>query len=80
MLTSITFAVTGQNQLACEGCEQRLARALLASAGIRQARADARKQRVEVLFDSEMIDATVITERIGATGYETRIVNPPSTV
>ena len=76
MLSSITFAVTGQNQLACEGCEQRLERTLIASPGIRQAQADARKQRVVVLFDSEKIDAAAIAERIDATGYETRIVNP----
>ena len=67
MLSSITFA---------EGCEQRLERTLIASPGIRQAQADARNQRVEVLFDSEKIDAADIAERIDATGYETRIVNP----
>ena len=74
MLQSITFEVIGDNQLVCEGCEQRVERALKALEGVDQVRAKARNQRVEVLFETARVDAGAIAERLGKAGYQTKVV------
>lgn len=73
MFKSVTFEVIGDQQLACEGCEQRVERLLKAVPGVGQVRAQARNQRIDVLFDAAVLDAAVIAERIGKAGYQTRI-------
>jgi len=74
MLKSITFEVIGDNQLVCEGCEQRVERALKALEGVHQVRAKARNQRVEVLFETARVDAGAIAEHLGKAGYQTKVV------
>ena len=78
MLKSVTFEVIGDRQLACEGCEQRVERALKMQQGVQKVRADARSQRIEVLFDAATCDAAAIAERIEKVGYRTKIINPTS--
>lgn len=73
MLKSVTFEVVGEQQLHCEGCEQRVDRLLKGVRGIRQVRAQAKNQRIEVLFDTAVLDTSAITERLGAAGYETKV-------
>lgn len=73
MLKSITFEVTGDQRLACEGCEERVERLLKAFPGVGQVRAQARSQRIEVLFDPAVLDAAAIADRIGKAGYQTRV-------
>ena len=73
MTKSITFEVIGDQRLVCEGCEQRIERLLKALAGVRQVRAEAQNQRVEVLFDTAVLEPTAIAERLGEVGYETRV-------
>jgi copper chaperone CopZ len=73
MRKSTTFEVTGDNPLTCEGCEQRVEHALKAVAGVDQVRADARTQRIRVLFDATKVSATVIAERLSQAGYEIRV-------
>lgn len=73
MLKSITLEVTGDQRLACEGCEQRVERLLKALPGVGKVRAQARNQRIEVLFDAAVLDAAAIAERIGKAGYQTRV-------
>ncbi len=46
---------------------------LKALPGVEQVRAQARKQRIEVLFDAAVQDATALAERLGIAGYETRV-------
>ena len=75
MFKTITFEVTGDQKLACEGCEQRVQNALKALPGVGQVRASARNQRVEVLFDTAKLDPDAIAERMGKTGYQTRVVS-----
>jgi len=70
---SVTLEVVGDQQLHCAGCEQRVERLLKALEGVRRVRAEAHKQRIEVLFDAAVLGATAIVERLGEAGYETRI-------
>ena len=73
MLKSITLEVIGDQRLVCEGCEQRVERLLKALPGVGKVRAQARKQRIEVLFDAAALEATAIAERLGTAGYQTRV-------
>lgn len=77
MLKSITFEVVGESQMACENCEERVEHALKSLEGVGRVRANARNQRVEVLFDTNKLDGDAIAARIAQTGYETRVA-PPS--
>jgi copper chaperone len=73
MLKSITFEVIGDQRIVCEGCEQRIERLLKALPGVDKVRAQARKQRIEVLFDAAVLEATAIAERLGKAGYKTKV-------
>jgi copper chaperone len=73
MFRSITFEVTGDQRLACEGCEQRVERLLKALPGVRQARAKAPTQTIEVLFDTAVLEPNAVADRLGKAGYQTRI-------
>lgn len=73
MVKSVTFEVVGEQRLFCEGCEQRVKGLLKALQGVRQVRAQARNQRIEVLFDTAVLEPTAIAERLSEAGYETRI-------
>jgi copper chaperone CopZ len=75
MLKSISFEVTGDNKLVCAGCEQRVEHALKTVPGVDQVRAEARNQRIKVLFDAARVDAAAIAERISKAGYQTKAVN-----
>ena len=72
MLKSITFEVIGDQRLVCEGCEQRVESLLKALEGVGKVRAQARNQRIEVLFDNAVLDKAAIVERLSAAGYQTR--------
>jgi copper chaperone len=72
MFKSITFEVTGDQRLHCEGCEQRVERLLKALPGVGQVCARASNQRIDVLFDTAVLDAAAIAERIGKAGYQTK--------
>lgn len=73
MLKSMTFEVVGNQRLTCEGCEQRVERLLKALPGVAQVRAQARTQRIDVLFDASVQEATAIAERLGKAGYQARV-------
>jgi len=78
MLKAITFEVVGDQQLMCEGCEQRVERALTTLQGVNKVRATARNQRIEVLFDTTRLDAAALADQISRAGYQSRVVNPTS--
>jgi copper chaperone len=78
MFKSVTFEVIGDPRLHCEGCEQRVERLLKAVPGVGQVRAQARNQRIEVLFDTTMLDAAAIAERVDKAGYQTRVTSSTS--
>ncbi len=73
MLKSATFKVVGDQPLVCESCELRVKRLLKGVLGVGQVRASSRNQRIEVLFDSAVLDTAAIAERLGTAGYETRV-------
>jgi copper chaperone len=73
MLKSITFEVIGDQRIVCEGCEQRVESLLKGLQGVSKVRAQARKQRVDVLFDASLIEGAAIKERLAEVGYETRV-------
>ena len=75
MFKSITFEVIGDQKLVCEGCEERVQHVLKTLEGVGQVRAHARNQRIEVLFDSAVLDANAIAKRVAKVGYQTRVVN-----
>lgn len=73
MFKSVTFEITGEARLACAGCEQRVERMLKALPGVRQVRARAPSQTVEVLFDAAALVPAAIAERLRKAGYQTRV-------
>ena len=73
MFKSITFEVTGDQRLNCAACEQRIARLLKTVEGVGQVRAEARTQRIDVLFDSAVVELRTLAERLSAAGYETKV-------
>ena len=73
MLKSVTFEVTGEQQLHCEACEQRVARLLKTVEGVGHVRAQADRQRIDVLFDTAVLDPTSIAARLSEAGYETKV-------
>lgn len=73
MLKSVTFEVTGEQRLHCEACEQRVARLLRTVQGVGQVRAHADRQRIDVLFDTAVVDPTLIAQRLDEAGYETKV-------
>ncbi len=73
MFKSSTFEVVGDQQLACAGCEERVEHMLKTLQGVGQVRAQARNQRIEVLFDTAKLDAAAIAERLSKAGYETSV-------
>lgn len=73
MLKSASFEVIGGQRLHCEGCEQRVERMLKGLRGVQEVRARADNQRVEVLFDTAVLEAAAIARRLAEAGYETRV-------
>lgn len=75
MFKSVTLEVTGDQRLNCEKCEQRVASLLTTLQGVRQVRARALDQRIDVLFDAAALDTNALTARLDEAGYETRVVS-----
>lgn len=73
MLKSITFEVTGDQRLHCTACEQRVARLLKAIEGVGQVRVQADTQRIDVLFDSRVVEPRIIVDRLSEAGYATKV-------
>lgn len=74
MFKSVTLEVTGDQRLNCEKCEQRVTRLLTTLPGVRQVRARALDQRIDVLFDTATLDGAALAARLCEAGYETRII------
>ncbi|MGI9050483.1 MAG: heavy-metal-associated domain-containing protein [Rubrobacteraceae bacterium] len=70
MTRTARFTVTGEQTIHCEGCEQRIGRALKRLDGVEEVRAGAESQRVAVEFDPEKIGPEEMRERLDLLGYE----------
>lgn len=64
------FTVTGEQKIHCEGCEQRIGRALGRLEGVEEARASADSQRVVIEFDPEKVGIDELRDRLDLLGYE----------
>ena len=73
MFRSVRFEVIGEQRLHCEACEQRVARLLKTLQGVGQVCAQAENQRIDVLFDTAVLEPGSIAERLSDAGYETRV-------
>lgn len=73
MLKSLTFEVIGEQRLHCASCAQRVTRLLKTLEGVGQVRAQAETQRIDVLFDSAVVQPRAIAERLNEAGYETTV-------
>ena len=74
MLNTNTFQVVGDPRMHCASCEQRVARVLGGLEGVRQVSADAASQRIEVLFDTSVVQAAAIAEHLQLLGYAVKSV------
>jgi copper chaperone CopZ len=64
------FIVTGEQKIHCEGCEQRIGRALKRLPGVGSVEASAQSQRVIVEMDPEQVGPEQVRERLKILGYE----------
>ena len=74
MFKSVTFEVIGDQRLNCEKREHRVA-SLPPLQGVRQVRAQALDQRIEVLSDTTAVELAALAKHLGEAGYKTRIVS-----
>lgn len=72
MLKTVTYEVIGDQRLACQGCEERVQDLLKTVHGVKQVRARARNQRIDVMFDTAALQASTIAEHLSTAGYETK--------
>jgi copper chaperone len=70
MTNTVEFRVTGEQKIHCEGCEQRIDRALRRLSGVKEVRASAGDQRVEVTLDPERVERKQVRECLQMLGYE----------
>lgn len=67
---NIAFTVVGKDRLHCEGCEERVDRALKRLSGVREVEADHKTQRIEVVYDQDQVSSKQIEEKLDLLGYE----------
>lgn len=71
MLKAISLTVVGAQQMACEGCENRVMRLLKAVPGVARVRARAADQHIEIQFDPTVVDEALLADRLRVAGYDT---------
>lgn len=70
MTQTAEFTVTGEQTIHCEGCEQRIGRALKRLDGVESASASVEGQRVVVEFDPDKVGTDELRDRLDLLGYE----------
>jgi copper chaperone CopZ len=70
MANTAEFVVTEEQKIHCEGCEQRIGRALKRLPGVGSVEASAESQRVVVEMDPERVGPEQVRERLDLLGYE----------
>ena len=70
MRQTIDFTVIGEQTIHCASCEQRIGKALRRLDGVRDARASAATQQVEVYFDPSQVGAEELRAKLRQIGYE----------
>ncbi len=70
MTNTIDFTVTGEQKIHCEGCEQRIDRALRRLPGVQDVEASAETQRVAVTLDPDRVGPEQVRDRLDLLGYQ----------
>ncbi|MBI4491247.1 MAG: heavy-metal-associated domain-containing protein [Chloroflexi bacterium] len=70
MALTLDFTVTGQEQIHCASCEQRISNALRRLRGVEDVHASAQTQRVQVTIDPTQVSAEQVRAKLGHLGYE----------
>lgn len=69
MTNTLTFTVTGEQEIHCDGCEQRIGRALERLDSVKSVDASAQTQSLVVEIDPEQTGADQLHERMELLGY-----------
>jgi copper chaperone len=67
---TMNFSVTGDQQIHCEGCEQRIGRALERLDGVQTVEASAQSQHISVETDPAQTSSDQLRERLDLLGYD----------
>ncbi|TAN09261.1 MAG: heavy-metal-associated domain-containing protein [Burkholderiaceae bacterium] len=81
MLKSLGFTITGEPRLHCASCEERVVRTLRRLDGVRDVRASAASQRVEIMIDAARLGVKDVVEHLSLLGYRAQPdapVSPPT--
>ena len=70
MTKTMNFSVTGDQQIHCEGCEQRIGRALERLDGVQTVEANAQNQRIVIETDTAQTGPDQLRERLDLLGYD----------
>jgi copper chaperone CopZ len=72
MATDVEFSVTGEQKIHCEGCEERIARALKRLSGVEAVKASAKEQRVSVSLNPARTNVEQVETKLQEFGYEVK--------
>lgn len=70
MTDTIEFTVVGKDKIHCEGCEQRIGRALKRLPGVEGVEASAESQRIVAMIDTDQVGTDEVRDRLEFLGYE----------
>jgi copper chaperone CopZ len=70
MIKSLSYLITGDEKIRCEGCERRITNALKGLNGVRQVSANAASQQVTVAIDTDVLHQDQLQRRLAQLGYE----------
>ncbi len=66
----IEFTITGEQQIHCAGCEQRISNALRRLPGVQDVRASAQSQHVAARIDASQVSADQVRAKLEQLGYQ----------
>lgn len=70
MTDTVEFTVVGTDKIHCEGCEQRINKALKRLPGVERVEASAESQRVVARIDTDQVRTDEVRDRLRFLGYE----------
>jgi copper chaperone CopZ len=73
MPQTLEFVVTGEEKMHCDGCEQRVSKALRRLPGVQDVRASAVTQQVLVTIDPSQVGAEQVRAKLEQLGYQAKI-------
>ena len=72
MSETIAYKVTGDETIHCEACEQRIGNVLRRLRGVRDVKASAHTQQVQVTIDPAQVRAEQVKAMLEQIGYQVR--------